>query len=184
MDADIDPVFAHAARWLIAGVFALGLSHKLKSMGDFETVVRDYRVVPAAAAPLVARLVVFLEAVALVGLASRLWLPVAIALAAGLLMTYWIAIAINLARGRRDIDCGCFGPSRNSGSRNTLDGSLLVRNFVLVAITGFLVLPVASRELTWLDTITVTTAATAGLALYLAFDQLIANRPLVKGLLQ
>lgn len=174
---ELDPFYWQVLRWLIASVFAVACTHKLSSVAAFENVVRDYALLPAGMAPLVSRLIIALEAAVVTGLASGLWIPAAAALAVVLIAAYGSGIAINLARGRRDIDCGCFGPAGSAGGRHALSGWLLLRNLSLIAMTALLFVPVADRALTWLDLSTIAAATAAGLAAWSAADQLMANAP-------
>ncbi len=183
MDLHLDPLYWHALRWLIAGIFAMAVLHKLSAIPAFEEVVRDYRVLPAGMAPFAARLIVLLEAGVVLGLATGIGAKAAAGVGSGLLAAYWTGMAINLARGRRDIDCGCFGPAGTGRDAHTLSGWLLLRNAVLIALAVLLLLPVAPRELVWLDLTTIAAAATAGIILYSAADQIMANGPWIRRLL-
>ncbi len=176
MSLEVDPFYALAARWLLAAVFAVALAHKLSSVTTFEAIVRDYRLLPGSAVPAAARLVVALEILVVAGLATGFKLAWAAALALLLLTAYAGAMAMNLARGRRDIDCGCFGPAAG-GSRHYLSGWLLLRNLVLATLALLLFLPVGGRELGALDVTGIAAAAAAGFILYAAADQLMANAP-------
>jgi len=175
--AGLDPFYWHVVRWLVATVFAVACVHKLSSIAAFDNVVKDYALMPSALAPLAARLLILCEIVVVAGLASGLWIPVSAALSIVLLAVYAAGMGINLARGRRDIDCGCFGPAGNGESRHTLSGWLLLRNLSLMALAALLLLPVADRALTWLDLVTIAAAAAAGFAAWSAADQLMANAP-------
>lgn len=62
MPSELDPLYWQAVRWLVAAVFMAALAHKLVSLAAFETVMRDYRLLPANTAPAAARLVVLMEA--------------------------------------------------------------------------------------------------------------------------
>jgi hypothetical protein len=157
---EIDPFYWQLCRWFTAGIFALALTHKLGSLAAFESAVRGV----------------------VIGLAGGIGLPGAAALAAVLLAIYASAMAINLARGRRHIDCGCFGPAAEAG--HTLSGGLLLRNAVLILVSASLLFPAAERALTWLDVAGIAAATAAGLALYAATDQLLANAPRLRELMQ
>jgi len=180
---EVDPFYWQVVRWLIASVFTVACVHKLNSIAAFENVVRDYALLPAGMAPLVSRLIIVLEAAVVAGLVSGLWIPAAAALAVMLIAVYGSGIAINLARGRRDIDCGCFGPAGSAEGRHALSGWLLLRNLSLIAMTALLFVPVAERALTWLDLCTIAAATAAGLAAWSAADQLMANAPRLQRLL-
>ncbi|HZD52822.1 MAG TPA: MauE/DoxX family redox-associated membrane protein [Woeseiaceae bacterium] len=179
---EIDPFYWQLCRWFTAGIFALALTHKLGSLAAFESAVRGYELVPTRLAPAASRLIVLLEAGVVIGLAGGIGLPGAAALAAVLLAIYASAMAINLARGRRHIDCGCFGPAAEAG--HTLSGGLLLRNAVLILVSASLLFPAAERALTWLDVAGIAAATAAGLALYAATDQLLANAPRLRELMQ
>jgi hypothetical protein len=172
------------ARWLLAGAFAAGLWHKLRTREIFVVVVRDYRVLPAGIAPFVATLILLLEGLVLVGLTSGMGLRTASMLAALLLGVYGAAIAINLVRGRRSIDCGCLGTAGDASGRNRLSGWLLVRNAVLIGIAGLVLAPVSDRELVWLDMVAIVPGVVAAMLIYFAADQLLANRPILDSMMQ
>ncbi|MEX2495220.1 MAG: MauE/DoxX family redox-associated membrane protein [Woeseia sp.] len=172
---ELDPLYWHVVRYLVATVFAVACAHKLSSISAFEAVVKDYELLPPTMAPLAARLIILFEISVVTGLASGLWLPWAATLAMLLLALYGAGIGINLARGRRDIDCGCFGPAGGAKKGNTLSGWLLLRNLSLIALTTLLFVSVADRSLTWLDLLTIAAATGAGFAAWSAADQLMAN---------
>jgi hypothetical protein len=180
MPFELDPLYWHIARWLLATVFAVALAHKLRSLPAFAAVVRDYELVPSGTVPPVVGLVVLLEAAVVVALAGGIGVPWAAMLAAALLAIYGAAMAINLARGRRDIDCGCFGPAGGAG-RHMLSRWLLVRNALLIGVAAFLLAPATGRALGWLDLASIALATAAGFALFAAADQLIANTPRLRG---
>lgn len=80
-------------------------------------------------------------------------------------------MTINLARGRRDIDCGCGGPD----GKQSLHPALVVRNLVLTICALMVSWPVAAREMGWLDYVVSVLAVVAVLAIYTAFNTLMAN---------
>lgn len=80
--------------------------------------------------------------------------------ALGLLGGYSAAVAVNLGRGRRDLDCGCYGPAR----RRPISALLLVRNAGLAAIAAAVLASPSARPLVWIDAVTLAAAlATAAL---------------------
>jgi hypothetical protein len=180
MPFELDPLYWQIARWLLATVFAVALAHKLRSLPAFAAIVRDYELLPPGMVPPAVGLVVVLEAVVVAALVGSIGVPWGAMLAAALLAIYGAAMAINLARGRRDIDCGCFGPAGGAG-RHTLSRWLLVRNSVLMLVAAFLFVPATGRELGWLDLGSIAMATAAGFALLSAADQLIANAPRLRG---
>lgn len=184
MAGPVDPLFWQVARWLLFGVFAAALWHKLRARESFAVVVDDYRLLPRKAAPIAAVTVMGLEALVLAGLCFGVAARPAATLAIVLLGIYASAIAVNLVRGRRDIDCGCMGPAGGSQDRHRLSAWLLVRNIALIAIGAVVMLPTSGRELLWLDTAGIGAGAAVGLLVYFTSDQLLANRPLLDRMLQ
>ena len=126
----IAPSILIASRVLILLMFATAVVGKLRHRDEFIRVVQNYRLAPLAWAPSIAWLVVGLEIVVVVCLATGLELIAGTALAMILLCAFAVAVAINIARGRTDIDCGCFP----SAVRQRLSATLIVRNLLLAAI--------------------------------------------------
>ena len=154
-----DPVLLATLRAALALLFAAAALHKLRDRASFAAVLAEYRVLPGPLLHIGVWLVPALEAAVAVALAlpGRLG-PLGGAL---LLALYGGAIALNLVRGRRELDCGCLGPSL----RQPISGALVARNAVLVAAALACLLPAAPRALVWLDAATIA-AATACLALF------------------
>lgn len=174
-DGGIDPVVAWSQRIFLAVVFARALFGKLRAPRAFVTAIRGYALLPntivvvgGAAFGLLA-----LEAAVVVGLLLADHASAASLLAGGLLLIYTGAIGFNLARGRRDIDCGCGGP----GMRTPLHEWLLARNALYLVMAGCAALPIGSRDLIWLDSLTIVLAVLSLAALALAFDGLAALVP-------
>lgn len=172
---ELDPVYWHVCRWLVAGVFAVALAHKLRTPRAFAAIVREYALVPDRVAPALAALVVALETGVVAGLASGFAVRPAAALALLLLTAYAAGIALNLARGRGHIDCGCFGPA--AAGRHALSGWLLLRNAVLGVPAALLLLPLAGRELGGPEFAGIAAATATALLMYAAADALAANAP-------
>jgi hypothetical protein len=127
----IDPSILIASRVLGALVFGMAVLGKLHHRDEFVGVVANYRLVPEPLVPAVAWLVVALETVVVLSLATGVGLAAGTGLAVILLCGFALAMTINLARGRREIDCGCF----QSALRQRLSAPLIVRNLVLAAAT-------------------------------------------------
>ena len=155
--------------WLLAAIFAVALRHKIVAWPRFKASFAAYRIVPEALVSMVAGLLVVAESVTLVAL---LWLqPLGLLLAGGLLAIYAAAIGINIGRGRRHIDCGC-------GDEPTPVSLILVgRNAVLIglALTAYTLQP-ALQELSLWAAVVAFVAALVAFGIYLAMEQLIANR--------
>jgi hypothetical protein len=92
-----------------------------------------------------------------------------------LIVVFTGAIALNLARGRRDLDCGCFGPLL----RQPLSGWLIARNGLLALLVLAAFTPVGGRPLASLDYLTIVAAAAALVILYGAANYLLATAPKV-----
>src|SRR5438128_8560007 len=169
MDAAVDITLRAA----LALLFLVAASHKLRDPGRFLATLAEYRLLPAAAVPLAAILVIGVEVVVAMALLvpeRRAPGPVAAAL---VLAVYGAAIGINLARGRRHIDCGCAGPA----VRRPISGWLVARNAALAAAALTAVAPVRPRPLVWVDVLTVLGATGTLAALYASADRLLAHAP-------
>jgi len=167
----VDPVVLASLRAGLALLFAAAAVHKLRDLAWFGAVLAEYRVLPAS----VLHFSVFAVPVLEAGVAVALALPGPRGpAAAALLMTsYGGAIAWNLSRGRRSLDCGCFGPGRGE----PISWALVARNAVLAAGALVCVLPASPRALVWLDFATIA-GATACLALvWLGAHRALALRP-------
>lgn len=165
----MDPSIALACRVLGALVFATAVAGKLRHRHELAGVVANYRLLPQPLVAPAAWMVVALESLAALSLASGVRLVAGAALAIGLLCLFALAMGVNLARGRREIDCGCF----QSGLRQRLSVGLIVRNLLLAALmTGlFGATGPVSGSLQWVDGLG---AGLAAYALYRAFDQVLS----------
>ena len=144
----LDPVLGWLARLALCLLFATAAVHKLRDLRAFSASVRDYQILPGAAAPAAALALLLLE----LGVAAALLLPGADPLgplaALALLALYSAAIGVNLARGRHDLDCGCLGPAQ----RQPLAPWLLARNAALALGPILLLgLEAAPRPASWID---------------------------------
>jgi uncharacterized membrane protein YphA (DoxX/SURF4 family) len=125
----IDPSILIASRVMGALVFGMAVLGKLHHRDEFVGLVANYRLVPEPLVPVVAWLVVALETVVVLSLATGVRLAAGAGLAVILLSGFALAMTINLARGRQEIDCGCF----QSALRQRLSVPLIARNLVLTA---------------------------------------------------
>lgn len=172
----IDPIIAWSLRLGLALLFASAAWHKLSDLPQFEGTVRAYDLVPRLAAPILSRVLPFAElAIAVLLLHGETWGAAALA-GSGLLLVYTCAIALNLVRGKRDIDCGCV----TSSAKTPLSGALVVRNAVLLAACGALLLPVRARSLVWVDALTVIAALLALSLLWSSAQRLAQTGPALR----
>jgi len=164
----LDPAIQLALRLLLAGIFATAAVSKLRAPGVFEGIVADYRILPRALVFPFARVLPFVE----LATAGALLVPRTVAaggvLAALLLLAFAAAMGVNLLRGRRDIDCGCF----LGALPQRIGWPLVVRNLLLAAGALALLLPVAARDLVWLDAVSVVGAVVVIGAAYAAASRM------------
>ena len=125
----IDPSILMTSRVLGTLVFGTAVLGKLRHRDEFVGLVANYRLVPEPLVPGVAWLVIALETVVVLSLATGVALAAGAGLAVTLLCVFALAMTINLARGRQEIDCGCF----QAALRQRLSVPLVVRNMVLTA---------------------------------------------------
>ena len=153
--------------------FAVAALHKLKAPLAFKAAVRDYEVIPSYLLGIFSILLIILELLS----AAMVLIPFArfigLAMMLGLLTAYSTGIAINLFRGRRDIDCGCNGPT----IVQPLSWWLVFRNLVFFGLVLIAVQPTISRPLNWLDFFTMAAAVIVSCGLYMGFSQLLAQAP-------
>ena len=171
----LDPVFAWVARLALALLFAHAAWHKARDLQAFRAALAGYRLLPERAVGAAALALVGLElATAAALLASR----AGGALALALLGAYTLAIALNLARGRREIDCGCFGPA----ARQPLSGALVARNLVLLASAALALAPTSARAPHWSDALSVAGGVAFAALAFAAQGALLANAPRLRAL--
>lgn len=169
MQGALSEVCVMVTCWLLAAIFAVALRHKVFAWPRFKASFAAYKIVPDAFVGVVAGGLVFAEGVAVIGL--LLLQPLGLLAGGGLLAIYAMAIAINVARGRRHIDCGC-------GDEPTPVSLILVaRNTVLIglAVTAYALQPGLQTLSVWAVVVALS-AALVAFGIYLAMEQLIANR--------
>lgn len=172
----LDPVVAWSLRIGLGLLFGAAALHKLSDLRRFEAVVTAYELVPRAFAGALARLFPTVEvAIAAALLAPGLRRFAALG-AAALLLVYTLAISVSLARGRRDIECGCFG----ARTRVPLSGALVARNVLLLAASSTLFLAVDERSLVWVDGMTVSATVAALALLWASGQQLSITGPALR----
>ena len=166
----IDPAIGALLAGAFTLLFASAALHKFFDPQHFADAFRAYEVVPAALG-WASRLVPVLElaiAAALLLAGSRQGAAVA---GAALLLVYAAAIGVNLGRGRRNLDCGCGGPSE----RRPIGGWMVWRNVVLAALLAALLLPWAPRPLTSADALTIGAGTAVTAFLYMSLELLLGR---------
>jgi hypothetical protein len=171
MHADL--VFVHAARAALAIVFLVAAWQKLRDLESFEAALANYALLPDGLLAPVARALPLLELGAGLALIVAPDSAAGALLVIGLLVLVTAAVVINLLRGRADVGCGCGGIE----DEQRLSWALVARNAVMMLLALLALVPPTSRELLWLDYLTVGGAAVALYGIYVASSQLIANAP-------
>ncbi|HSD11435.1 MAG TPA: MauE/DoxX family redox-associated membrane protein [Candidatus Binatia bacterium] len=169
----IDPVLNEVLALWLAAVFAVSAVMKLVDLESFAASVANYRLLPRWMEKPFASAVPLAEAASATGLSFAAARARGAAGVLALLAIFSAAIAINIARGRRDIDCGCFGAALRQG----LSGWLLVRNLVLAGAAAAVWLPSFERTLVPLDWFTIALGGTTLAVLYVAANVAIVNAP-------
>src|SRR5581483_5925414 len=164
----IDPQITAIASATAAAIFAGSAAMKLAAPPEFQAAVENYRIVPPPLAPMIAWTLPVLELAGALGLVAASTRYAAAAALIALLAIFTLAIAINLARGRRDLDCGCFGAML----RQRLSGWLIARNAALAIVLAAALVPEDTRRLDALDYATVVPAAVSLVMLYAAANYL------------
>jgi len=158
-----------AARVLGTLVFGTAWVGKLRHHDEFVAVVSNYRLMPPKLVTPTAWLVIALEMLVTLSLASGIGLQGGALLAICALSIFAVAMAINLARGRSHIDCGCF----QSALRQKLSPAHILRNILLaIALTPLLVSNVAA--ISWPQMLNGLATGVVLFVLYLALDRLLA----------
>jgi hypothetical protein len=166
----LDPVIGHAAAASIAAILILAAIEKLREPELFRDAVENYRLVPDAAAAVLARLLPLLEGVAGAALLPAATRPWGAALAIALLALVTGAVLLNVLRGRTRIDCGCGGDQHLP-----LGAGLVGRNVVLLAVAVLAFLPSTARPAVWLDAFATAACVLGLLALHAATNALLRN---------
>ncbi|NNM62431.1 MAG: methylamine utilization protein MauE [Steroidobacteraceae bacterium] len=167
----LDPTIGYLIDFCGAALLAGAAGHKWRRLGDFSESFAAYRLMPAAWAHGLARVIPILESAICVALILP-WAHRGGALAAATLLSiYAVAIALNLARGRRELDCGCAGPGR----RRPIGAWMVWRNLLFAALLAMAASPWSSRPLTAADLLTITAGLTVIALLDVSIEQLAAE---------
>ena len=151
----IDPVIQTLLSLGFSLLFLVAGTHKLSNRLRFQGIVEAYQVLPKSWAPLMVITIGVIETALGIG-----WLignsVLAHLFSTVLLSIYIVVISINLYRGRTYIDCGC-GFSAFAGKQNVDSGiqqlsfGLILRNYLLIALSIVAVLPGSGRALGLVD---------------------------------
>ena len=173
MTVQIDPAIRNLCAIALALIFGASGAIKLRDVEMFEGSLANYRLAPIWMEKPLAYVFPLLECAGALGLLVHSQRTTAATLLLALLIAFTGAIAINLARGRRNIDCGCFGPAL----RQELSGWLLLRNGFLMFVAAVVAIPAKPRVLESLDLATIAFGAASLVILYASANLAIANAP-------
>ena len=169
----MDPVFTIIVSICMSLMFGFAAVHKLKAVTVFKATMDEYQLVPQMLSGVVAVLLIVAELAAAILVLVPAVRTTGLMIMAVLLFIYAGGIGINLLRGRRDIDCGCSGPS----SRHELSGWLVLRNLVLLSLILLAANPLTQRPMNWLDAVVVLFSVMVASGLYMGMNQLLAQAP-------
>ena len=168
-----DPVLVLLGAVGLALIFATAALAKLRSLESFAGVVQNFRILPHPLVRPTALLLPPAELAVAFGLLLAPTRPYAAVAAALLLAVFALAIAVNLRRGRRAIDCGCFGDRL----RQTLSWWLVARNGALALLALLAAWPgFPARPLHWLDLVSGIGGGLVLALLHLTAAALLAER--------
>jgi len=165
----LDPAIGLLLTGAFALLFASAASHKVRDLPVFAEVFRAYRLLPERLN--LAWLVPLTEAAVVVGLLVPATRMLAAGLGAALLLVYALAMGINLARGRRELSCGCGGPSE----RRPIAAWMVVRNVLLAAALLLSSLPWGLRPLQAVDFLTAGAGVAVVALIYMSLDRLLGR---------
>jgi hypothetical protein len=170
----IDPLVGRVIAAAFALLWLLAAWHKVSARDRFLAALGDYRLLPESSWRPLARVIPVFEAALGLAWLTRFAPGVVAILTAALLGVYAAAIAINLWRGRVHIGCGCgFGVA--SADDPPLSWRLVIRNLLLGAVAIVAVLPPVSRDLGWIDGLTLVFTLLASTLLFAGTTQLMRN---------
>ncbi len=174
----IDPLIIRTVS-VALGLLLIGAAwHKLAAAGAFAAVVEDYRLIPRALAPSVARTLPALEILLGLGWITGFATAFVAPATAVMFAVYSLAITINLLRGRVYISCGC--GLGGAGENQPLSWVLVLRNLLLIAASLLPLAPVSGRSQGLLDGLVLASALLAAGVLYLAASQLLRNQSAIR----
>ncbi len=187
----LDPLILRIISVGFALLFIFAAAHKFNNKLQFLGILEAYQILPGTMPGLAVNVIPALELMLGLAWALTALLLVQITLlplmSAMLLFTYAMAIAINLFRGRSYIDCGCgfsslAGSARsesNSGGIQQLSKALVLRNCVLGVVALIAGASPSSRDLGFMDFLSLVTASFTLVLLYGSFNQLLVNRNII-----
>jgi len=160
------------------GVFVLlvvlrAALHKAMDFSELQGFVADYRLLPEGWVAPVAGALLIAEFLLVAATALPATRSLGLLGCAVLFAGYAVVMGINISRGHTRIECGC------GGAPQMLSMSLLVRNGALLVLALFAA-AIVPGAMGLADGLAAIGAGVFGLALYMLFEQLNANRLYLK----
>ncbi|MFD3444260.1 MauE/DoxX family redox-associated membrane protein [Microbacteriaceae bacterium 4G12] len=124
----------------LGGLLLLAGVSKLRDPNGGLAAVQGYRLIPEVAERFVAVTLPYIEILIGVLLVVGLGAPFVPAAAAVLFLVFFAALSINLLRGRRELDCGCFGFAGATGTAPRISWFHAGRALVLALVSAALLL--------------------------------------------
>jgi hypothetical protein len=172
----IDPVIHLVASGFIIIVLARAAIEKAFDFGIFTAIMRDYGLLPARLIAPAAVMLLAGEVIAIACLIAPGFAAAGALFAGGLFAVYGVAIGVALLSGRTEIECGC------GGEGQMISWALVVRNVVLIMISGLCSLGVADRPLAWPDFVVGLLAILVAFLLLSIAEKTIATSAAIKRL--
>ena len=122
-------------RVILGSVFLISGIGKLLDHAKFINVVINYQIISPSLSRLYGLLLPYAELIVAVMIIFGIYVDEGAFVALLMLISFIIAISVNLARGRKNLDCGCFGNfiERKLGIHTLLDDfALLTLSFMLL----------------------------------------------------
>ena len=172
----IDPLLSQIVAYGFGLLFISSAWNKLSDIDQFSLILKDYQLLTIMPFKLLAIMIATFELALgcawLLGYNASMigWCTV------GILILYTLAITVNLVRGRVYIDCGCGFNNTLGDNSHLLSPILVVRNFILIVMVLFTLLPISERDFVFLDYMVIFAALLTIILLYVGSVQLIQNR--------
>lgn len=172
----LDPLILKVISIGLGLMFLFAAYHKLSDTANFRVTLLEYQVMPDLLVSPASRIIPLLELFLGGCWLLSVYLQGLIATGSAVLLgLYALAIGVNIYRGRVHFDCGCGFAGKNE-KEQYLSGGLIFRNGILMIAALIALVPSSGRELGVGDYLTLFAALLAGVLLFGAANQLLANR--------
>jgi uncharacterized membrane protein YphA (DoxX/SURF4 family) len=120
-------------RLALSALFIMSSIPKIKDKAYFTGVVSNYRILPSVVAKLFGVIFPYLELLIGLLLLLGLFTNEVLLISYLCILVFTVAMLINLLRGRKQIDCGCFGPKLSQ----KIGPIGILRNIILIMIVNY-----------------------------------------------